>query len=351
MRILLRSPFSPYSGYGNDGIGMAQALIGAGHDVYVQGTSVQAPLPEEVAQLFTKPLEPPFDLAIIHENPKGLTVPHNVREASKTVIGWTMWEYSNLRNAEGRSKFRKVFKDFDAIFGYDQPSVDGLREFAGSVPVEVLQGGFKSKEWKPVEREWHSERFGFCMNGMLSDRKNPFVAIQAFGELKDEHPEFAPAELHLKTQTDFLHPLLEQRYDKLRIHSTTWPRDVLEGFYSKQHVLLAPSRGEGLNVPALEFQATGGVVIGTNWGGQSQWLHPSYSYPLDYTLTAQDPMFPDSLNASADKDHLKQLMLHVFKNRFEAQNKGAVASQIIPSLLSWEAVMLRFFDRMKEVVK
>jgi glycosyltransferase involved in cell wall biosynthesis len=351
MRILLRSPFSPYSGYGNDGIGMAQALIRAGHDVFVQGTSVQAPLPKDVADLFTKPLEPPFDLAIIHENPKGLSIPPEVRANTTTVIGWTMWEYSNMRNAEGRSTFREKFKDFDILFGYDQPSVDGLAEFAGDVPTRVLQGGFMAEQWEPIERDWHEGRFGFCMNGMLADRKNPFVAIQAFGELKDEHPDFELAELHLKTQTNFLHPLLEERYDRLRIHLATWPQDVLKGFYGKQHVLLAPSRGEGLNVPALEFQATGGVVIGTNWGGQSQWLHPSYSYPLNYQLIAQDPKFPTSLNAEADISHLKQLMLHAFRNRFEVENKGAVASQIIPSSLSWDAVMRRFFDKMKDTLK
>lgn len=190
-----------------------------------------------------------------------------------------------------------------------------------------------------------------CMEGQLHQRKDPFVAIQAFQELKEELPEeFEPAELHLKTNITGLHPAIEEMIPKLRIHYDVWPHDVLQQFYAKQHVLLAPSRGEGKNLPALQFLSTGGTVIATNWGGHQQWLHPSYAYPLDYELRPVSGTYPDCLQARASKDHLKALMLHTFRNRNEAREKGRRGADMIPGICGWHPVMERLFANLAELV-
>ena len=54
----------------------------------------------------------------------------------------------------------------------------------------VLQGGFEASEWKYMERDWSGDRFWFGMHGALNRRKEPFLLLQAFLELGDEHPEF-----------------------------------------------------------------------------------------------------------------------------------------------------------------
>jgi glycogen synthase len=134
------------------------------------------------------------------------------------------------------------------------------------------------------------------------------------------------------------------------VHYNVWPEDVLREFYAAQHVLLAPSRGEGKNMPALEFQSTGGAVIATNWGGHQQWLSPAYAYPLNYDLVPLSPRTPNCLNARASKDHLKALMLHTFRNRDEVARKARVASEAIPAMCSWDAVLRRLFTRLGELV-
>ena len=184
-----------------------------------------------------------------------------------------------------------------------------------------------------------------------NSRKDPFVAIQAFKYLKENYPkDFDGAELHLKTNIRTLHPAMEEWCPKLRIHYATWPTDILSAFYSAQHVLLAPSRGEGKNLPALEFQTTGGAVIATNWGGHTSWMQEDWAYPLDYVLRPENAKFPDCKSARASKEHLQELMMHVFQNREELKNKADLAAITIPQMCSWDAVIKNLFLRLKSEV-
>jgi glycosyltransferase involved in cell wall biosynthesis len=341
-----------YSGYGNDGIGLARALIRSGADVYVQPTHVDAPLPDDVLSLLGKRLEAPFDLMIHHVDPMQLGLLSQERTASTVTLAWSMWEYTNFANLKGRSKLRQALRNYDIVLGYDTVTADCFKPVVNSAKtaVAVLQGGFLPENWPKVERDWFSNRFGFCMTGMLSERKDPFVTIMAFKELKEEYPEeFEPAELHLKTMSPGLHSAMEQWVPKLRVHYASWPEDVLKQFYATQHVLCAPSRGEGKNMPALEFQSMGGAVIATNWGGHTGWLSDEYAYPLNYKLMPLDGNNKVS-NARADKDHMKALMLHTFRNRSEVKHKADLASEIIPQMMSWDTKVAQLYKKVAELV-
>jgi glycosyltransferase involved in cell wall biosynthesis len=351
VKILLKVALNPYSGYGSDGIGMAQCLLEMGMDVYLHPIHVSPPLPPQIASLLTKRLEAPFDLMIHHVDPAQLGLDQPARRAAKVAIGWTMWEYSSLENLKTKPSHRKRFGLYDAIIAYDTVTAGALEPHLHGPKLGVVQGGYWPQLWPYMERDWHSDRFGFAMHGQLHERKDPFVAIQAFTELKMEYPdEFEPAELHLHTNIPGLHPAMEQVIPKLRIHYDVWPQDILREFYRKQHVLLAPSRGEGKNMPALEFLSTGGTVIATDWGGHQQWLSPAYGYPLDYELRPVSGAHPTCLNARASKDHLKALMLHTFRNRDEAREKGLRGSEAIPALCGWHPVMERLFVNLAELV-
>lgn len=352
MKILVKAPLSPYSGYGNDGIGIARALMRWGADVVLQPTVVQAPIPEDVAHLLTKELSAPFDLTIHHVDPMTLDASDELRRSSEVIIGWSMWESSNFKNMTPGSlrSMRKRLKNFDALVGYDAVSTEGFRPYFKG-PLFTQQGGFWPEAWPEIERDWHEENFYFFMIGVLSQRKNPFAAIQAFSELKSEHADFDQfARLSLKTTAPGLHSRMEDVYPGLRVFYDMWPTEVVQKFYAVQHVLLAPSRGEGKNMPALEFMSTGGTVIATDWGGHTQWLNPEYSYPLDYTLQPVDEKHPDTLQADASVPHLKELMLHAFRNREEVRQKGAIAAQVIPAMCSWDAVIERFFLQLKDTI-
>lgn len=362
MRVLLRSAFSPMSGYGNDGIGIAQALLRAGVEVVIQPLHVDAPLPRDVAALFTRPVTPPFDVCVNHADPYLLGVGPEVRPVSGLVIGWTMWEYTSfeaeeeLRRANGeRVHWDKRAGTLDAVISYDPICDDAITAQLPGLAHGVAQGGYDPRRWKSVARDWTDpEHFRFAMVGLLHERKDPFVAIEAFKQLKDEKPGAWPdgfdgAELHLKTSVPGLHSSLESWCPKLRVHYAVWPEDVLTAFYGQMHVLLAPSRGEGKNMPALEFMSTGGTVIATNWGGHRGWLDDGWAYKLDYTL-ATETGASTTFSARASVEHLKTLMWKAYTDRAGARRRGDLAQQVIPQMCSWDKAMDTFFAAVAKAV-
>jgi glycosyltransferase involved in cell wall biosynthesis len=350
LKVLVKTALSPYSGYGADGIGIALALLQAGVDVYLDPSHIAPPLPPTIAALLTKRLEAPFDVLIHHADPMQLGITPEARRSAKVTVGWTMWEYSSVDNMRGRSTLRRRLRDFDLVLGYDTVTQEALAPHIGTGSESaVLQGGYWPQDWPFQGRDWHSDRFGFCMVGQLSQRKDPFVAIQAFHALKQRHSEeFDGAELHLKTNSLGLHPSMEKWIPKLRVHYSVWRDDVMREFYGAQHCLLAPSRGEGKNLPALEMLSTGGVVIATGWGGHQQWLSPAFAHVLDYTLHPVSAEFPNCRNARATQAHLEELMLRVYRNRAESAAMGQRGSVLIPQMCAWPSVIARLFDRLAQ---
>lgn len=362
MKVLLRTPMSTYSGYGNDGIGLAQALMRWGADVYLQVQHVDAPLPQDVAQLLTKELKAPFDLYINHIDPGQLTCPDELVPHVGLSVAWTMWEYTDYKNApaKDRRSLRKRLKNFDAFVGYSDVDPGCFRPYFNG-PMIVQQGGFDPSGWPEVERDWYTPEFRFFMIGVLSERKDPFRAIEAFRLAKSKDPEFDRwARLSLKTTAPGIHHKVEdlfrqtdpktgEEYTSVRVFYEIWPVELVKEFYAAQHVLLSPSRGEGKNVPALEFMSSGGAVIATNWAGHTQWLDPQYSYPLDYTLEPASPG-KETLNARASIEHLADLMLYTFHNRTEAREKAKTAAAVVPAAHSWDAVVEKLFLKLKNEV-
>lgn len=353
MKVLVKTPLSPYSGYGNDGIEMLTAMIKRGWDVYVQPMSVQAPLPQHISDLLTKPLTAPFDLYINHTDPMSMEISPEVRATSDVVVGWTMWEYTGFKKImaeSSRRTLRKRLKSLDILVGYsdiDKPLFEPY--FSG--PIVIQQGGFDPNKWPVIEdRDWDDEKIRFIQHGVLSERKDPFRLIHAFVEASKENEDFARgATLALHTTTPGLHSAITQVYSNIRVFYEVWTTEEVREFYASAHVLVAPSRGEGKNLPALEFMSTGGTVIATNWAGHTQWMSSEYAYPLNYTLEPAIPDYrTDAMNARADIQHLKELLLHCFQNREEVRRKGEIASRVIPMAHSWDRVLGKFVEKLRE---
>lgn len=349
MRVLLCGPFDTNSGWGNDLVGMARGLGALGHDVHLAPLSVVPPIPADIAQLLCKPKQPPLDLTVVHCEPYRMDVPGGTRIVSQKVVGWTMWEWDEYRedlvpDALSTSLSRRL-GNFDALLSYDHVTTAALDlHVPEGVEHRQLQGGYTSDDWEPVRRDWWGTlRFG--MLGRLHDRKNPFAAIRAFSELKEEHGEDFDAELHLKTQVLGLHPQIEERYPGVRIYLANWPQKQVAEFYASLHCLLCPSRGEGKNVPALEAQSTGCPVIATNYGGHRDWLSEEWAYPLSYEMQTHE----QGCWAEPDVAHLKQLMWRVYTDRDEARRKGELAARTIPGMCDWTKVLRRMEDMLRDI--
>jgi glycosyltransferase involved in cell wall biosynthesis len=366
LKVLVKSPFSEYSGYGMDGLGIIRALHQWGCDVYIQPTWVDVPIPRDLLPLFARTLEPPFDLLINHWDPTNLFITREARGMSRIAVAWTMWEFAGGPGKDGkpvtglvphckrRTTLPQRLRWFDMVLGYDQVTMDALDPYVPSkVRSGVLQGGYDSRLWKQTGRDWTGDRFQFIMHGQLNRRKQPWVAIQAFQKLKFEKgSEFEGARLALHTSVPgHIFPELNEPFAKsgsgIKVFADALSKQGLDDFYGAGHVLLAPSMGEGKLLPALEFMTTGGTCAVTNFGGPEHWLSEDYAYPLDYELV---PTFEDkpwaAHHAQVDPDYLAEVIWHIWTHRDEARRKAELAADIIPKMCDWQVVIEALFRRL-----
>lgn len=335
MKIALHCPLGGVTGYGNDGIGLASALIRAGHDVHLSPTSVSPPIAPEVALLLAKFPEPPFDLAVLHADPGGLAALPGRSSVARRAVAWTMWEHDDPDPAWAE-RFTEVSQEFTALLAYDEVSERSLAPIS-KAPTRRLQGGYDPDPWTPVRRDWGGT-FRFGMVGDLGPRKDPFAAIKAFAALKAEHGEDFDAELHLKTvRPGVFPPAMAEAYPWLHIHLGVWPQQRLDEFYASLHTLVAPSRGEGKNIPALEAMTTACPVIATAVGGHLEWLRDD--------LATRVPVVPGMWEGApwpvADPEALQAAMWDAYTDRTSAREKGERAARAIPAQCSWDAVARR----------
>lgn len=355
MKVLLSAPVNTATGYGNDGVELARALLRWGADVYLHPSGVHPPVPPEVAVLLTKPIPDHVDLLISHRCPQELARQESagVYATSTVSLAWTMWEWDSLANVDELSlgncehAFRvtdhlaDTLKSFDAVLAYDKVSAKALAPYHSK--IAVLQGGVTPV--KPVARDWQASPFRFLMLGALSARKNPFAAITAFKNLRDRG-ELADAQLVLKTTYPGLHPAMEQWCPGLKIIGEVWPEAQVQELYRQSHVLLAPSWGEGKNIPAAQFAMSGGAVAATSVGGHAEWMAESYSWPLRYTLEATSSA--GARGAVVDPEHFEEVMLALYTDRAETARRAAVASRVLPAMLNWDSVLERLMLRLRD---
>jgi len=103
----------------------------------------------------------------------------------------------------------------------------------------------------------------------------------------------------------------------------------LSDVYRSCDCFVFPSRGESFGLPPLEAMACKKAVIITNWGGMTDFCNPENSYLIDYDLepvkTWQLQGWGGGLQANPKIDCLAELMLHVFRNSTEREEKAIKA--------------------------
>ena len=338
LRVLLKSPLTPFTGYGNDGIGLVLAMQDLGIDVTLDPMTVQPPLPPQVAALLTRPIEPPYDLLIHHVDPIQAQLEPAYQKIAHRRVLWTMWEYWGWGDCDPRP----CHTDYDLIVAYDQTTAWNFSN--DGVPLErlkVIQGGYDPAQWlvEDPRRDW-DDPIRFCMAGALAGRKAPFVAIKAHKLLKESYDDYH-GELHLKTLSQNLHPGMEKWALGVKIHFALWNQPQMKAFYQSCHAYISTSTGEGKDLPAVEAATTGAVPILSPCGGHLQWHMPSTGYLLPgikvplHTIIPQVPQDDDRIAIQVTVEDTAAAMYHVYTHRQEASEKGIAAAEILPKQLDW----------------
>lgn len=349
LSVLLTTPLSAKSGYGKDGIQIIEALTNAGADVHVRPLQVTVPLPPPVAALFAKPRLPRYDVMLHHTDPRQLESVSAMQQAADLVVAWTMWEFTGFGGEPFESALRNHLAAYDTVVAYDDTSVGALRDYYDK-SLTKLQGGYRAQDWKPLDRDWHGT-FRFGMLGALNQRKNPFAAIEAFRLLKERHGDEFDAELWLKTNHRALHPDIEKWTPGVRIFYDTWPQRKVEEFYGSLHCYLAPSWGEGKNLPALESLATGCTAIVSECGGHREWFDPAMGWMLTQSTWQEHDSVrrPGQASLRVDVEELADTMWAVYSDRAEARKRGEYASRALPVQCDWPKVIDRLYLKLVEV--
>lgn len=382
MRVMMKSQFDTFSGYGNDAVDIAVGLAREGVDLVPWPTDLMPGLPRQFTRLLECNPGGRYDLAMAFAPPFDVHPDDLVRLAPKTV-GYSMWETSRittedmLRHGFGDhaehiipdrepmagetwereyvdrwwswSKFPKLdHRGLDLMIVTCPMNVDAFRAADPDVPLAVQPCGVDVGRFPELHRPL-DRRMRFGMIGMLQGRKDPMVLVQAWNELKQEYPEF-DAILELKTSAPGLHPAMMDVYRDLVIHDRAWTPEQVVEWYGTIDVLISVSRGEGNNKPAMEFMSTGGPVIATDWSGHQNWLYPDSGYPVGGVLRPVHPDRDDVLDFRIDVAELKATILHTWKERAEVQAKGRRAAALIRGSLSWEIVCAKLARQLEQVV-
>lgn len=382
MRVMMTGPFDRYSGYGNDAVDMAIGLSKQGVDLVPWPTKLLPGLPREFVQLLTKNPANEYDVVFAFAPPFDIHADDLVRLAPK-VVGYSMWETSRLTiedmqrhgfgdhaahilsefppapgeteeaDYEGRyfswSKHPKLdHRGLDLMIVTCPMNVEAFAAVDPHVPIKVQPCGVDVDFWRQVDRPV-DRRMRFGMIGMLAGRKDPFLLLQAWQQLKLERPDF-DAVLSLKTSCPGLHPKLVEVYPDVELHDRSWTSEQVRDWYSTVDVLVSVSRGEGNNKPAMEFMSTGGTVIASDWSGHQNWLYPDTGYALPGTLRPVHPSRDDVLDFRVDVEALKATLLHTWENRAEVRVKGEASARLVRSSLSWDAVCAKLVTMLERVV-
>ena len=349
IRVALRAPFDQQSGYGRDGLDLALALADGGFDVVPFPTTIMPGLPPQFLALLGKDPTPRPDVVLAFMPPYDMRPSRFARGIRS--IGYTMWERLPMLPDEidGHGWDAEVVKDprtplahLDRLVVTCEMNVQALGPLwwgghdgpARSEPVPVIPCGVDGERWPEAERD-RNRPMRFLMVGALGPRKNPFAVLEAWRDVKREHPDF-DATLTLHSTAPGLHPHAADVYGPdVTIHTRTVSTDDLVALYHDHDVMLCPSRGEGNNKPPQEFMATGGFVIASDWSGHRNWLHPDANWAIPGQVV-DSPLHPGTRDFEVDPQALRDLIWKAFTERERVRRMGEFSARFIRSSASWE---------------
>ena len=348
MRVLLRVPLGSTSGYGRDGIGITRTLLQRGHDVAMLPTEVEAPIDPEILPVLTVPKVGTYDIELCHvppiaARPKGFSPV----QAKRRVL-WTMWEwYTFPESVQAFNAAKEFIKTYDDVVGYTDQTIDVLSPFLGpNTKTHVLQGGMDVDLWGSVEddkftgyaeefphRRNARDTFRFAMVGVLAARKNPYIVIKAFNNLKARHGDAFDAELLLKTTW----PVIPKTYDApgvVLVDEDSWTDHMLRQFYWDVDCVINCAWGEGKDLPALEATLCGTPTILNDTPGHAAWNHPGIQKLVPTTRMFMDPEYEGRFTSVED---IENAMWDMYTHRRQAYDNVRSNALRIRRNMNWDA--------------
>lgn len=303
--------------------------------------------------------EPLYDINVFHINADQmqeveLNLPSHL--FSRYNIGFWHWELPELPAdyLAGFSRLNEVW--VPSAFVQDAVSK------CSPVPVVRMPHAIRFAVTDRARRSYFKlpeRKFLFLMMYDFSsyqERKNPQAALEAFERAFTKNSD--KAALVIKTNNAQFHAadnaalaeLLGGRDDIFWINQTLTRQEVYDLEYVCDGVI-SLHHSEGYGLVLAEAMFLGKPVIATNWSGNTEFMRPQNSLPVNYTLTPLGRDFgvykAGQIWANPDIDHAASLMRRIVEDDHLRQSISREAERTIKAEFSPEAIGQRIRARLE----
>jgi|GEM_PF-1130679 len=288
---------------------------------------------------------------LVYHYPPHTMNPAAARGRYDKVVLNTVWETTRIP-----ARWRSSINRYDAVIVPSRHNLKAMRDSGVKVPLHLAPHGVDTTAFRPSNPPFQipgsKGRFVFLSVFGFQHRKNPEALLRAYWE---EFTDKDNVLLVIKTSGygaresgAWIREKIRRYRRSLRIAHPTAPLVLLtrrmssrelRGLYTAASAFVLPTRGEGVGMPFMEALASGVPVIATAWGGQMDFLKPSNSFLVPYSLKSPAASMgkPSAIShtfrslfaekgqlwAEADASKLKVQMRKASSNPALCREKGA----------------------------
>jgi len=300
-----------YDGYGRLSLGLAKALIYAGHDIH----------PFELREYENKPAW--YSLAQGLDFSRAtlqLAPPCEFQHIPGNSAAYTMHESMTLPDG-----WADAINQKNQVCIVPSPWLIEVFENAGvKVPIKVVPGGIDPDEC-PILRRHHNGPYTFICLGDRGNRKGHHDVYQAFYKAF-EHTN-RDVQLIIKCRPGSLQGLDFSYSTDPRVK--VWRADVthIADVFAFADAAINPSHCEGYGMWPREAAACGIPTVVTNWSGTADDSH-EWAIPLEkYTLVDSYMKDCGGLWAQTDVDEIAWRMRDLYEKQDEYKARALKAAQ------------------------
>ncbi|WP_282344553.1 MULTISPECIES: hypothetical protein [Pseudomonas] len=320
-----------------------------------------------------------YDTVLIHTVPEYFpALIEQERQAGRRILGYTVWELENLP-----THWPEILNQLDAVLVPCQWNVEVFRRAGVNVPIHVVPHlpQFEGlAEAAPAARAAlrarlprdDRKRFVFYTVGYWSNRKAPYLALEAYWKafdasdpvlmiVKTSRNDITQWHRHWRNGFRLRHPSPARSVARLArrfanparvavIADESLGDEEMLALHEMGDCFVSLTRTEGWGLGAFDAARQGKPVVITGYGGQLDYLDPTLSALIDYTLVpVHEPTWsasykPSDLWADPSVEQAARQLRTIFDAPVAARQRAAQQAARIARDFSPDAVIAALLE-------